>query len=64
MNTFILEQKALELSPLSRIRLADLLYVSLEVESDQDWNRLAAKECHAVLKPTKVVKLRHLKYSQ
>ena len=39
MDAHTLEQEALKLTPLSRIRLADLLYTSLEVEADREWNR-------------------------
>ena len=38
---------ALKLTPLSRIRLADLLYTSLEVEADREWNRKAIAECES-----------------
>jgi hypothetical protein len=44
MDALILEQEALKLSPLSRIRLADLLYTSLEVEADREWNHKAIAE--------------------
>ena len=45
MDALILEQEALKLPPLARIRLADLLYTSLEVEADQEWKRKAQDEC-------------------
>ena len=45
MDALTLEQEALKLSPLARIRLADLLYTSLEGEAEQKWNREAAVEC-------------------
>ena len=45
MDALILEQEALKLPPLARIRLADLLYTSLEVEADQEWKRKAGEEC-------------------
>lgn len=45
MDALTIEQEALKLSPLSRIRLADLLYTSLEVEADREWNRKAIDEC-------------------
>jgi hypothetical protein len=47
MDTFTLEQEALKLTPLERIRLADLLYSSLEVEADREWNRKAIAECES-----------------
>ncbi len=47
MDALILEQEALKLSPLSRIRLADLLYTSLEVETDREWNHKAIAECES-----------------
>ena len=47
MDTLTLEQEALKLPPLARIRLADLLYTSLEVEAEQEWNRKAAAECES-----------------
>ena len=47
MDALILEQEALKLSPLSRIRLADLLYTSLEVEADREWNQKAIAECES-----------------
>ncbi len=47
MEARALEQEALKLSTLSRIRLADLLYTSLEVEADRDWNRQAIAECES-----------------
>lgn len=34
-------------SLLFRIRLADLLYTSLEVEVDREWNRKAVAECES-----------------
>jgi hypothetical protein len=45
MDALTLEQEALKLTPLSRIRLADLFYISLEVEADREWNRKAIEEC-------------------
>lgn len=45
MDALTLEQEALKLTPLSRIRLADLLYTSLEVDADREWNRKAIDEC-------------------
>ena len=47
MDALTLEQEALKLTPLSRIRLADLLYTSLEVEADREWNRKAIAECES-----------------
>lgn len=47
MDALTLEQEAMKLSPLSRIRLADLLYASLEVETDREWNRKAIGECES-----------------
>lgn len=47
MDTLTLEQEALKLSPLSRIRLAELLYTSLEVEADREWNGKAIAECES-----------------
>lgn len=47
MDALILEQEALKLSPLSRIRLADLLYTSLEVEADREWSHKAVAECES-----------------
>ncbi|MCW1885926.1 addiction module protein [Luteolibacter flavescens] len=45
MDALTLEEEALKLPPLARIRLADLLYTSLEVEADRDWKRKAQDEC-------------------
>ena len=47
MDALTLEQEALKLTPLSRIRLADLLYTSLEVEADREWNRKVIAECES-----------------
>ena len=47
MDATKLEQEALKLSPLSRIRLADLLYTSLEVDADREWNHKAVAECES-----------------
>ncbi len=47
MDALTLEQGALKLTPLSRIRLAELLYTSLEVEADREWNRKAIAECES-----------------
>ena len=47
MDALTLEQEALKLTPLGRIRLADLLYASLEVEADREWNRKAVAECES-----------------
>jgi hypothetical protein len=47
MNALTLEQEALKLSPLGRVRLADLLYASLETDAKKAWNRLALTECDA-----------------
>ena len=47
MDALTLEQEALKLPPLARIRLADLLYTSLEVEADQEWKRKAVEECES-----------------
>ena len=47
MDALTLEQEALKLSPLSRIRLADLLYTSVEVDADREWNRKAIDECES-----------------
>jgi hypothetical protein len=47
MDAFTLEQEALKLTPLERIRLADLLYTSLEVEADPEWTRKAIAECES-----------------
>ena len=47
MDALTLEQEALKLTPLSRIRLADLLYTSLEVEADREWNHTAIAECES-----------------
>ena len=44
IDALTLEQEALKLSPLSRIRLANLPYTSLEVEADREWNREAIDE--------------------
>jgi hypothetical protein len=47
MDPLILEQEALELSPLSRILLADLLYTSLEIDADRAWTSMAVAECES-----------------
>jgi hypothetical protein len=47
MDALTIEQEALKLPPLARIRLADLLYASLEVEAHQEWKRKAAAECES-----------------
>ncbi len=47
MDALTLEQEALKLTPLSRIRLANLLYTSLEVEADREWDRKAIAECES-----------------
>ncbi|MCW1921337.1 addiction module protein [Luteolibacter arcticus] len=47
MDALILEQEALKLPPLARLRLADLLYSSLEVAADEEWKRKAAEECES-----------------
>ena len=47
MDALILEQEALKLPPLARIQLAELLYTSLEVEADREWNRKAVAECES-----------------
>jgi hypothetical protein len=39
MDALTLEQEALKLSPLARIRLADLLYTTVEVAADLEWKR-------------------------
>ena len=56
MDAITLEQEALKLSPLSRIRLADLLYTSLEVEADRDWNARPLTNANPVTKPTRAGK--------
>lgn len=47
MDALTLEQEALKLSPLAKIQLAELLYTSLEVEADREWNRKAIAECES-----------------
>lgn len=47
MDALTLEQEALKLTPLARIRLADLLYTSLEVDADRGWNHKAIAECES-----------------
>lgn len=47
LDALTLEEEALKLTPLSRIRLADLLYTSLEVEADRERNRKAIAECES-----------------
>lgn len=47
MDALTLEQEALKLSPPERIRLADLLYSSLDTDADGEWNRKAIAECES-----------------
>lgn len=47
MDALTLEQEVLKLTPLARILLADLLYTSLEVEADCEWNHKAIAECES-----------------
>jgi putative addiction module component (TIGR02574 family) len=47
MDVLSLQQEALKLTPLERIRLADLLYSSIEAEADREWTRKAIAECES-----------------
>jgi hypothetical protein len=47
MDVLTLEQEALKLTPLARVQLANLLYESLEVEADREWERKAIVECES-----------------
>lgn len=45
MDALTLEQEALKLTPMARVHLANLLYESLEVEADREWERKVVTEC-------------------